>query len=111
MFQELVVRLDRGRYFGLHRGQVIELVDHSNVQIFDAGLAVYALRLRCPSAPIRPPLSMILFRSTALQPASYIPCCISVDSEPSFFASSVSPFLYIGSLSSLCQLLLYNTSR
>lgn len=82
------------RHGGLHRGQVIELVDHSNVQIFDAGLAVYALRLRCPSAPIRPPLSMILFRSTALQPASYIPCCISVDSEPSFLASCFSFSIY-----------------
>lgn len=34
--------LDRRGHGGLHRGQVIELVDHSNVQIFDAGLAVYA---------------------------------------------------------------------
>lgn len=50
--QRLVMALDRLGQGGLHRGQVIELVDHSNVQIFDAGLAVYALHLRCPSAPL-----------------------------------------------------------
>ena len=56
--------------------------------------------------------SRILFRSTALQPALYIPCCISVDSEPSLLASCFSSSIYwhIGPLSSLCQLLLYNTT-
>ncbi len=61
--------------------------------------------------PNRPLLSRILFHSIALRPAPYIPCCIFVDSEPSFVASCLSFSIYwiFALSSSLCQLLLYNT--
>ena len=45
-------------------------------------------------SPIRPLLSRILFHSIALRPAPYIPCCIFVDSEPSFVASCLSFPIY-----------------
>ena len=43
LFQQFVVTLHSSGHFGLHGGLVVELVDHRNVQVGHAGLAVAAV--------------------------------------------------------------------
>ena len=48
LFQQFVVALHSSGHFGLHGGQVVELVDHRNVQVGHAGLAVAAVGTFAP---------------------------------------------------------------
>ena len=43
LFQKFIVRLYGRRYVRLHRCEIIELINHSNIQINDTGLAVAAV--------------------------------------------------------------------